>query len=53
MIFSIGQIHEKYREQNANIFFLFVNLTKAFDTISREGLWAILSKVCRHYPLLS
>lgn len=44
MICSITQIQEKCREQNANLYLFFVDLTKAFDTISREGSWAILFK---------
>jgi hypothetical protein len=38
MIFAVRQIQEKCREQNQNLYILFVDLTKAFDTISREGL---------------
>ena len=43
MIFAVRQIQEKCREQNQNLYILFVDLTKAFDTVSRGGLWAILS----------
>ncbi|KAI8516990.1 hypothetical protein Bbelb_055710 [Branchiostoma belcheri] len=45
MIFTLRQIQEKCREQNQNLYILFVDLTKAFDTVSREGLWCILSKL--------
>ena len=45
MIFAVRQIQEKCREQNQNLYILFVDLTKAFDTVSRGGLWAILSKL--------
>ena len=45
MIFAVRQIQEKCREQNMNLYILFVDLTKAFDTVSRGGLWAILSKL--------
>lgn len=45
MVFAVRQIQEKCREQNQNLYILFVDLTKAFDTVSREGLWAILSKL--------
>ena len=30
-------LQEKYREQNQNHYVLFVDLTKAFDTVSRGG----------------
>lgn len=45
MIFALRQLQEKCREQNQNLYILFVDLTKAFDTVSREGLWAILAKL--------
>ncbi|CAM5148813.1 unnamed protein product [Eretmochelys imbricata] len=45
MIFSIRQIQEKCIEQNMNLFSVFTDLTKAFDTVNREGLWMILSKL--------
>ena len=45
MIFAVRQLQEKCREQNKSLYILFVDLTKAFDTVSREGLWAILSKL--------
>ena len=37
MIFAARQLQEKCQEQN-------VDLTKAFDTVSRDGLWKIMSK---------
>ena len=45
MIFAIRQLQEKCREQHQNLYILFVDLTKAFDTVSRTGLWSILEKV--------
>ena len=45
MIFSVRQLQEKCREKNQNLYVLFVDLTKAFDAVSHEGLWAILSKL--------
>ena len=56
MIFVIQQIQEKCREQNMGLFVAFIDLTKAFDTVSRDGLWKILSRlgflneVSHHYP---
>ena len=45
MIFSIRQLQEKCREQQQDLYILFLDLTKAFDTVSREGLWQILPKI--------
>ena len=42
MIFVLRQIQEKYREQNMGLYAAFVDLTKAFDIVSRDGLWKIL-----------
>ena len=36
MIFVLGQIQEKCGEQNIGLFAAFVDLTKAFDTVSRD-----------------
>ena len=43
MIFVLRQIQKKYREQNLALYAAFVDLTKAFGTISRDGLWKILA----------
>ena len=45
MIFAYRQLQEKCREQNKPLHTVFVDLTKAFDTVSREGLWKLLRKV--------
>ena len=45
MIFAAWQVQEKSREQNLDLYMVFVDLTKAFDTISRDGLWQILRKI--------
>ena len=45
MIFAARQVQEKCREQNLDLYMVFVDLTKAFDTISRYGLWQILRKI--------
>ena len=34
----------KSQEQNVDLYMTFVDLTKAFDTVSREGLWEIMAK---------
>ena len=48
MIFVLRQIQEKCREQNMGLFAAFVDLTKAFDTVNRDGQWKIL--VCLGCP---
>ena len=49
MIFSARQLQEKYQEQYKDLYLVFIDLTKAFDSVSRPGLWAILSKIgCPH-----
>ena len=45
MIFVLRQIQEKCREQNMGLCATFVDLTKAFDTVSRNGLWKILARL--------
>ena len=45
MIFAVRQIKEKFREQNQNLYILFVHLTNAFNAVGRVGLWAILLKL--------
>ena len=44
MIFAARQIQEKCQEQRVPLYITFVDLTKAFDTVSREGLWRIMAK---------
>ena len=44
MIFAARQLQEKCQEQHCDLFVTFVDLTKAFDTVSREGLWRIMEK---------
>ena len=49
MIFVARQLQEKCQEQNVDLYTTFVDLTKAFDTVSRNGLWKIISKFgCPH-----
>jgi len=45
MIFSLRQLQEKCIEQHKDLFLIFIDLTKAFDTLNRDGLWAILAKI--------
>ena len=44
IIFADRQIQEKCREQNNDLYCVFVDLTKTFDTVGRDGLWKILAK---------
>ena len=45
MIFSLRQIAEKVREKNHEMYMVFVDLTKAFDTVNRTALWRVLQKL--------
>lgn len=45
MIFCLQQAQEKAREQNKDLFVVFVDLAKAFDTVSQTTLWKVLSKL--------
>jgi len=38
MVFAARQNQEKSMEQHQDLYITFVDLTKAFDTVSREGL---------------
>lgn len=44
MIFVARQLQEKAREQNCDLHMVFIDLTKAFDSVNREALWAVLRK---------
>jgi exonuclease III len=44
MVFAVRQLQEKCKQQNQDLYLLFIDLTKAFDTVNREGLWRILEK---------
>ena len=43
MIFTARQLQGKCQEPNIDLYMTFVDLTKAFDTASREGLWKSLA----------
>ncbi|XP_063615914.1 uncharacterized protein LOC134789139 [Penaeus indicus] len=45
MVFVLRQLQEKCREQNKGLYITFVDLTKAFDTVSRKGLWMIMERL--------
>ena len=44
MIFTARQLQETCQEQNVDLYMTFVDLTTAFDTVSRDGLWKIMTK---------
>ena len=45
MIFSLRQIQEKCIEQNMPLYMIFVDFTKAFDTVNRTTMWKVLRKL--------
>ena len=53
MIFSVRQLQEKGREQRRPLFIAFIDLTKAFDLVSRRGLFNLLEKIGCPPKLLS
>ena len=44
MIFAERQLQDKCQEQNFGLYTTFEDLTKAFNTVCREGLWKIMAK---------
>ena len=44
MLFVARQVQEKCREQNLDLYMVFIDLTKAFNSVSRDGLWKLLLK---------
>ena len=49
MIFTARQLQEKCMEQHCDLYTTFVGLANAFDTVSKDGLWKIMSKFgCPH-----
>ena len=44
MIFAAWQLQEKCQEQNVSLYSTYVDRTKAFDTVSRDGMRKIISK---------
>ena len=53
MIFSVRQLQEKCREQRRPLFIAFIDLTKASDLVSRQGLFNLLEKIGCPPKLLS
>lgn len=44
MIFTLRQLQEKSREQKRPLYVVFVDFTKAFDSVYRPSLWKVLRK---------
>ena len=53
MIFSLRQLQEKCREQQQSLYIAFIDLTKAFDLVSRDGLFKVLARIGCPQKLLS
>ena len=53
MIFSLRQLQEKCRKQNQPLYLAFIDLTKAFDLVSRDGLFKMLPIIGYPPKLLS
>ena len=45
MIFAMRTLQEKCIEQNMPLYSIFIDLTKAFDTVNREALWTVLERI--------
>ena len=44
MIFTARQLQEMSREQHQNLYMVFIDIKKAYDTVNREMLWNIMHK---------
>ena len=44
MIYCLRQLQEKCIEQDRPLYMVFVDFSKAFDTVGRTGLWQLLKK---------
>ena len=45
MIFTAKQLQEKCQKLNVDLYMTFVDLTEAFDTVSRDGLLKTMTKL--------
>uniref|UniRef100_A0A5F8H7Z0 Reverse transcriptase domain-containing protein n=1 Tax=Monodelphis domestica TaxID=13616 RepID=A0A5F8H7Z0_MONDO len=47
MVFTVRQMQEKCLEQNLSLYIVFIDLAMAFNTVNRDALWVILSKLAQ------
>ena len=45
MVFTLRQIQEKSRELQKPLYMVFIDLTKAFDSVNCEVLWQVLERL--------
>ena len=45
LLISLRQIQEKSRDQRKSFYVAFIDFTKAFDLVSKRGLFALLEKI--------
>ena len=45
MVFTLRQLQEKCKEQHKPLYMVFIDLTKVFDSVNREAMWKILTKL--------
>ena len=45
MVFAVRQVKELCIEQQTDLYSVFIDLSKAFDTVKREALWTNLAKL--------
>ena len=45
MVSSLRQLQEKSREHQVSLYIAFIDLTAAFDLVSRDGLFKVLPKI--------
>ena len=38
-VFAVRQVYEKYLANGKDVFWAFIDLEKAYDTINRHGMW--------------
>ena len=41
-VFAVRQVCEKYQANGKVVFWVFMDLEKAYDTINRHGMWLML-----------
>ena len=44
MIFTLRQLQEKAVEQQQSLYMVFIDMSKAFDTVDRSTLWTLLRR---------